>query len=60
MKLNRRISSLEALCDNDVLRVEVSQDYIVSMKMTELMEYLVGDLTNTVLRKLLSGVRQSV
>ena len=60
MKLNRWVGCLETLSDNNVLRVEISQNYVVSMEMTELIEYLKGDLTDTILGKLLSCVCQSV
>ena len=60
MKLNRWVGCLETLSDNDVLRVEISQNYVVSMEMTELIEYLIGDLTDTILGELLSRVCQSV
>ena len=56
LKLNCRVGSLETLADDDVLRVEVSQNYVVFMKMAELIKYLIGYLTNTILRKLLSSV----
>ena len=56
LELNRRVMSYETLRDNDVLRVEISQNYIVSMKVTELVKYLIGYLTDTILRKLLSSV----
>ena len=60
MKLNRWVGCLETLSDNDVLRVEISQNYVVSMEMAELIEYLIGDLTDTILGELLSRVCQSV
>ena len=60
LKLNCRVGSYETLGDDDVLRVEVSQNYVVFMKVTELVKYLISYLTNTILRKLLPCMCQSV